>query len=370
MRRVAVAGCGQTHHGKRTDLSIDGLVREAIDRACEDASIELHDVDAFVLGTAPDFFEGIMQPEQWLAGAIGASGKPVLRVHTAGSVGGSTAVVAASHVASELFDVVLAVAFEKHSESDTLRGLSPRNPFGRTFGAGAGAFFAPYIRLYIDRSKAPLEIGPRVAVKARSNGARNPYAHLRKAVTLEEVLESPMLWDPVRRFESCPTSDGAAAMVFVSEQRAGSNVAWVRGAASMAEAADVQGRDVGDPPAGRACAKHVYAQAGIEPHQLNVAEIYEPFSWIEVMWYENLGFCGENEGWKKLENLPFPVNPSGGVLCTNPIGASGILRMAEAAQQVRGRCGEHQVDGATLSLGHAYGGASNYFAMMIFGAAP
>ncbi len=378
MNRVAVLGVGQTHHAKaRTDVSLSGLVREAVDRALGDASLTHADVDAVVVGTAPDFFEGVTQPEQWLAGAVGTVGKPVLRIHTAGSVGGSTAVSAATHVGSGLFDRILAVAFEKHSEGDALWGLSPRNPFGRAFGAGAGAFFAPYCRQYIDRSGAPQEIGPRVAVKARGNAARNPFAHLHEPVTLEEVTASPMLWDPIRRLESCPTSDGAAAMVFGTEAAAAGrpSVAWVRGAAAMAEAAGFPGRDALDPAAGRTCAKAVYAQAGVtDPRRdLDVAEIYEPFSWIEVMWYENLGFCEPGDGWRLLDEGvtelggDLPVNPSGGVLSTNPIGASGMLRMVEAVEQVRGRAGDRQVDGARLAVGHAYGGASNYFAMMAFG---
>jgi acetyl-CoA C-acetyltransferase len=199
-------------------------------------------------------------------------------------------------------------------------------------------------------------------------------------VTLEEVLASPMLWDPIRRLESCPTSDGAGAMVFASEDvaRGRPGVAWVRGAAAMAEATGFPGRDALDPAAGRACARTVYRQAGVDDprRDLDVAEIYEPFSWIEVLWYENLGLAETGAGWRLLESGAtelegeIPVNPSGGVLSTNPIGASGLLRMLEAAEQVRGRCGEHQVDGARLALGHAYGGASNYFAMMAFGSEP
>jgi acetyl-CoA C-acetyltransferase len=381
MNRVAVAGVGQTHHaGKRLDVSLQGLVREAVTRAVADADCSFDDIDAVILGTAPDFFEGVMQPEQWLAGAVGAVGKPLIRVHTAGSVGGSTAVTAAYHVGSGLFERVLAVAFEKHSESDPLWGLSPRNPFGRAFGAGAGAFFAPYCRLYMHEHGAPLEIGPRVAVKARENAGRNPYAHLRGEMTLENVLASPVLWDPIRRLESCPTSDGAAAMVFASESavRGRADVAWVRGAAAMAEASEFPGRDVVDPDVGRACAQSVYAQAGIDDplRDLDVAEIYEPFSWIEVMWYENLGFAAKGEGWRLFDRGDtalggaLPVNPSGGVLSTNPIGASGMIRMLEAVLQVRGLADERQVDGARLALGHAYGGASNYFAMMVFGSRP
>jgi acetyl-CoA C-acetyltransferase len=377
-RSVAVVGTGQTTHAsRRLDVSVAGLVREAALAALDDARVSMRDVDAIVLGTAPDFFEGVMQPEQWLAGALGGVGKPVLRVHTAGSVGGSTAVCAATHVASGLFDRVLAVAFEKLSETDPLWGLSPKSTSGRLFLAGAGAFFAPYCREYMERWGAPPDAGPRVVVKARAHGAKNPRAHLRKLVTIEEVLASPLLWDPIRRLESCPTSDGAAAMVFASEAvaRGRRDVAWVRGAAAVAEATGFPGRDLVDPEAGRDCAKRVYAQASVtDPsRELDVAEIYEPFSWIELMWYENLGFCDRGGGFRMLERgetslgARLPVNPSGGVLCTNPIGASGLSRMLEAADQVRGRCGEHQVDGARLAVGHAYGGSSNYFAMMVFG---
>ncbi len=107
--------------------------------------------------------------------------------------------------------------------------------------------------------------------------------------------------------------------------------------------------------------------------EIDVAEVYVPFSWYEPMWMENLGFAPENEGWKMTaEGVTafegaLPVNPSGGVLSSNPIGASGMLRFAEAAMQVRGQAGDHQVDGAKVALGHAYGGGSQFFAMWIVG---
>jgi acetyl-CoA C-acetyltransferase len=378
---VGVIGTGQTDHAsRRTDVSLAGLVREAVDRALADADLAVTDLDAVVLGSAPDVFEGVAHPEQWLAGTIGAVGLPLLRVHTAGSAGGSTAVVAADHVRSGLFGTVLAVAFEKLSESDPLAGLSPRTSAGRLLGAGAGAFFAPYIRRYRTRHGAPEDVGAAVVVKARAAAARNPHAHLRSPVTAAEVLASPLLWDPLHRLECCPTSDGAAAMVLASTGacRGRPDVAWVRGASAQAEPVTFTGRDEVDPEVGRACATAVYRQAGVADPMadLDVAEVYEPFSWIEVMWYENLRFCPPGDGWRLLldgrtgPDGALPVNPSGGVLCTNPIGATGLVRMVEAADQVRGRCGDHQVDGARLALGHAYGGSSNTMAMMVFGAQP
>jgi acetyl-CoA C-acetyltransferase len=136
------------------------------------------------------------------------------------------------------------------------------------------------------------------------------------------------------------------------------------------------GRDEVNPVAGQECARDVYGQAGItDPRkELDAAEIYVPFSWFEAMWMENLHFAALGEGWKMTDtgatamDGDMPINASGGVMCSNPIGASGMLRFAEAAMQVRGQAGEHQIDGARIALGHAYGGGSQYFAMWIVGA--
>ncbi len=380
MSRVAVVGIGQTRHAsKRDDVSIPGLVREAALRALEDAGLGWRDLDAVVLGKAPDTFEGVMMPELYLADALGAVGKPILRVHTAGSVGGSTAIAAAQLVRAGVHERVLAVTFEKQSESDAMWALSPAYPFQPPLLAGAGGYFAPLVRAYIERSGAPLHVGARVAVKDRQNALRNPFAHLKMPEITEDVVAaSPMLWDPIRYLETCPSSDGACALVLAGEdaaRRAPRSPAWVHGAATRSEPALFAGRDALSPRAGRDCAAEVYRQAGItEPaRELDVAELYVPFSWFEPMWLENVGLAPEHQGWKMTLagttalGGALPVNPSGGVLSSNPIGASGMLRFAEAALQVRGGAGEHQVDGARLALGHAYGGASQFFAMWIVG---
>ncbi|SNR57735.1 acetyl-CoA C-acetyltransferase [Haloechinothrix alba] len=380
-QRAAVLGTGQTHHTtKRTDVSMPGLLREAVDRAMRDARVEWSDIDAVVLGKAPDLFEGVMMPELFLADALGANGKPLLRVHTAGSVGGSTALVAASLVQSGVHRRVLTVAYEKQSESNAMWALSIAPPFSMPVGAGAGGYFAPHVRSYIRRTDAPDHIGALVAVKDRRNGALNPYAHLRQEdITFDSVRASQMLWDPIRYDETCPSSDGACAMV-LGDEAAGDAVdggaAWVHGTAMRTEPTTFAGRDQVNPQAGKDAAAALWKAAGItDPlSEIDVAELYVPFSWFEPMWLENLGFTEEGSGWKLTESGAtaldgtLPVNPSGGVLCTNPIGASGMLRCAEAAKQVMGRAGDYQVDGARKAVGHAYGGGSQYFAMWLVGA--
>ncbi|MFN2589363.1 MAG: thiolase domain-containing protein [Actinomycetota bacterium] len=379
----AVIGIGQTKHSvKRDDVSIAGLCREAASRALEDAEMTWADIDAVVIGKAPDMFEGITMPELYLADALGASGKPMLRVHTAGSVGGSTALIATNLGQAGIHERVLTVAFEKQSESDTMWALTVMMPFSIPVVAGAGGYFAPHIREYIRRSGAPDHIGLKVAVKDREHGLKNPYAHLhQEGLTLEVAAESPMLWDPIRYVETCPASDGACAMVLASEEaakRSPKPPAWVLATAMRSEPTMMAGRDEVNPDAGRDCAADLYGQVGItDPlRQIDVAEIYVPFSWYEPMWLENLGFADEGTGWKLTDDDvtklggDLPINPSGGVLCTNPIGASGMLRFAEAALQVRGQAGEHQVDGARVALGHAYGGGSQFFAMWIVSSEP
>ncbi|AWZ23746.1 acetyl-CoA acetyltransferase [Rhodococcus pyridinivorans] len=380
---AAVLGTGQTHYvAKRHDVSMSGLVREAIDRAMTDAQVGWDDIDAVVIGKAPDLFEGVMMPELSMVDAIGATGKPMLRVHTAGSVGGSTANVAASLVQAGVHRRVLAVAWEKQSESNAMWALSTPVPFTMPVGAGAGGYFAPHVRSYIRRSGAPEHIGAMVAVKDRLNGAKNPYAHLKQPeITLEKVQASQMLWDPIRYDETCPSSDGACAVVLGDEdtakaaEQAGRRVAWIHATAMRTEPTTYAGRDQVNPEAGRVAAAALWKQAGITDPlgEIDCAEIYVPFSWFEPMWLENLGFASEGSGWKLTEagetaiGGRLPVNMSGGVLCSNPIGASGMIRFAEAAIQVMGTAGDHQVGGARKALGHAYGGGSQYFSMWVVG---
>src|SRR3989440_2537095 len=272
----AAGGTGQPpHKSARPDVSIAGLVREAASRALDDAEMRWQDIDAVVIGKAPDMFEGVVMPELFLADALGAVGKPMMRVHTAGSVGGSTALVAASLVQAGIHRRVLTVAFEKQSESEAMWALSRPLPFAPPTLAGAGGYFAPLIRAYIRRASSPDHVGIMVAVKDRENALRNPLAHLHlEDISFEKVAESPMLWDPIRYLETCPSSDGACAMVLADEATAdaaaaaGRAPAWVHATAMRSEPTMFAGRDAVNPQAGRDCAAELYAQAGVtEPRR-------------------------------------------------------------------------------------------------------
>jgi acetyl-CoA C-acetyltransferase len=376
---LAVIGVGQSKQAKRREVTIGAMVREAVAQAMADAELEFSDIDAVVLSKTPDLFDGVMNPELYLADAMGAVGLPVTRVFTGGSVGGHAAIYAAHLVEAGLARRVLVVAYSKESEGNFTWALSRGLPFSAQLGAGAGGHFAPVIREYIRRSGAPEHIGWQVAVNHRLNATRNPYAHVQRPdITVEEVRDSPMLWDPIRFLESCPSSDGSCAIVVTTEELAGRTErapAWIHGMSWRTETGHFAGRDEVNPQAGQECAAEAYRQAGISSpaDEVDVAELYIPYSWYEPIWLENIGLAEVGKGWTLVDQGrtawggDLPVNPSGGVLSGNPTGATGLLRFAEAALQVRGLAGAHQVDGARRAVGHAMGGASQFHALWVVG---
>ena len=377
--RAAVIGTGQTHHAAaRRDVTMAGLVREAAERCLADAGADWADVDALVLGKAPDLLEGVLSPELVLADALGAAGKPVLRAYTSGNAGGMAASTGVDLVTAGIHARVLVVAFEKQSEANAAGSTLQHVPFEARWQGGTGSLFGALCREYIDRSGSPSHIGDVAALKDRQNALRNPYAQVRRpGLTLEAVAASRMLWDPIRLLHSSPSSDGACAVLLCDEATARwrPGTAWVHGCAVRTEPPVAPVHDPVDPRCGRDCAAAVYRQAGIgDPaHDLDVAELFVPYSWMEPLLLENLGFAPAGSGWRMVEDGAtalggrIPVDPSGGLLGANPIGAAGLVRFAEAAMQVRDAAGEHQVDGARLALGHAAGGYSNCVAMWVVG---
>jgi acetyl-CoA C-acetyltransferase len=384
-RRVAVVGTGQTECKTRNlELSFPGLVHLAVRRALEDAELAIRDIDAVVFGSSPEYFEGVNQPELWCGEYAGALNKPYYRVHTGGTVGAATGMAAVYQVASGMFDTVLAVTSDKLSEGVVQLGLSTvYDPiFGRDFACGAPSAVAIQSRWYMKKSGATENHSAIIAVKNRLNALNNPYAHLKiPNITTDMVLKSPFISSPLRLLDVCPASDGACAMIFANEERAKritKTPAWVKGVSSVAEGVGYTNRDWAKPIALNAAAKKAYQQAGITNplKELDVAEIYEAFTYQEMIWSEGMFFCEENDGWKLAEEGvtqmtgDLPINPSGGVLSTNTIGASAMMRQCEAALQVMGKADKRQVDGVKTALAHGWGGGIQFHSVMILGKEP
>jgi acetyl-CoA C-acetyltransferase len=381
----AIVAAGQTdHRSRRLDVSLGELAREAVDRCLASRGLAFADIDAIVAGNM-EMFEGIYLVDQLLAAGLGGTGKPVFKLNTGGTVGASVAIACHHLVASGRYERVLGVGFEKQSEGSTQSAITTVGDpvWERAVMAGAIGNFAAMASTYIHESGATEEQAAKVAVKARRNACRNPHAHLKLPdITVEQVLESAMLAHPIRRLDMCPSSDGACAIVMAAEGVAGDlaeHPAWVHAAVT---AHDQQ--YMGDSPKRlavmrslRAASEKAYGIAGIEDprRDFDVAEIYEPATYAELAMYENLGFCAPGDGGTLIDEGvtemegDLPVNPSGGVLATNPVGATALIRVAEAALQVMGEAGEHQVDGVRRALATGYGGNA-WTDLMILGREP
>lgn len=387
MRRVAIVGVGQTEHRfRREDVTYPELAREAVVRALEDAGLDVRDIEAAVLALAPDALLGVAHAERWVADALGVGGKPFMRVNTGGSTGITTAQAAFYHVASGMFDCVLAAGADRVGESgdaqlvlNTMWDLL----YERPFPLNAINMLALQAVRYMHRYGTTEYHMALAAVKNRRHALRNPHAHLRQEVTVEEVLASRVICWPIKLFDACPQSTGGCALIFCSEERARrlpGPRAWVAGVGNCAETYFMGDRmgpravhDHADADALAEAIARAYRQAGIgDPRrEIDVAELYAPFSNIELHAIEAAGLADKGQAGPWLDRGEFhlgsrqPVNPSGGVLCANPIAVTAMVRVAEAALQVMGRAGERQVPGARTALATGIGGDHQFYGAMV-----
>lgn len=373
MSRVAIIGVGQTHHQRRrSDVNVPGLAREAVSRALVDANLTMDDIDSVVVASGPVLFAAVNQPEKWVVDAIGARGKPVVRITSGGGTGFAGAVAGYYQVAGGFAQRVLVVAYDKLSEGALQASISSLyDPFwGREFAVGIMGFAAAYWRARMDKLGHTEEAAARVVVKNMANAKLNPYAHVRKELTVDDVLNSaPLAW-PIKLLDVPPISDGAAAVVLCSEDIAAkstNNPAFIRGISYCAEADNGPQRSMllSEPLA--LAARMVYRASGITNprRQFDVVEVQEPYSCFELSYYESLGLCPPGGAAELITSGAtqrtgdIPVNPSGGCLGANPIGASGLIRLIEAAMQVTGKAGDHQIPGARLAAAQTGGGWAN-----------
>ena len=370
-QRVAIVGTGQTDHkSHRPDVSQREMIYEAVSRALQDCELSMADIDAIVIGNM-DHFESINYVDTWSVEGSGGVMKPIIKVTTGGTTGASVAIAAYYHVASGLFDKVLAIGWEKNSESDTTAAIvTCSDPIWDRFSySGAIPSLASEASAYMDQFGATQEDAARVAVRDRQHAMNNPHAHLRKPVTLEDVMNSPMLAYPIKLGDICPRTDGACALVLAAEgiaQKIAPKPAWL--AASAVRHTYTWFGDSTNYTEGlvslKRASREAYQRAGIQnpSEELDVAELYLPYTYAGLKYIEALDFCGPGEGPRFVAdghthmNGKIPTNPSGGVLSTNCIGATAMLRVAEAAIQIMGKGGQRQVPDAKLALVTGFGG--------------
>lgn len=381
-RDVAIVGTGQTVYARRrTDVSQAGLVREAVDAALADAELTLDDVDSIVVASGPALFGSVNQPEKWLVDGLGGHMKPVVRITSGGGTGLAGALAAMNQVSSGFAERVLVVAYDKLSEGALQYQISTLyDPFwGREFAVGIMGFASAYWRARMDVLGHSEEAAAMVSVKNHRNAFLNPYAHVRKEVTVEDVLASrPLAW-PIKLLDVPPISDGACAVVLASPEAAEKTTAkpaWIRGMSYFGEADNAPDRFMLQSVPLQLAAQRVYKKAGITNprRQFDVAELQEPYTCFELSYYEGLGLCPTGEAASLIESGAtdmegdIPCNPSGGCMGANPIGATALIRLAEAALQVTDKAGERQIEGARTALVQAGGGWANLRGVAVVGA--
>jgi len=373
--RVAIVGIGQTRHkSTRRDVTLPEMVNEAVRAALADAELTMKDIEA-VFTSNMETFEGIYLPDHGAATEIGAYMKPGFKVCTGGTSGASVVVEGFCMVASGLYDVAMVLGFEKQDCGETTAAITAAATpiWGKGAVTGAIGEFAKQALSYMETSGAKEEHAAMVRLKADRGACKNEYSHLKLGLeSVEQVLNSGYLVWPLRMLDFCPQSSGACALVFAEEKKARSisrKPVWIADV-EVVHQEPFRAGTFADPTGKEAYTQHVacerlYKRNGITnpKRDIDMAEIYEPSSWEEMSLYEHFHFCERNQGWKLVEqgvtemDGDFPVNPSGGVLATNPIGATPTIRVAEAALQIRGDAGAHQVaKDVRTSLASALGG--------------
>ena len=375
-----MVGAGMTSFGELFGLGIKDMVPMAVSEAVAtvDKGFDRASIQAAWFGElvpTDGFASGI------LADSCGLLDIPVSRLENACATGNDAVRHGTMAVAGGMYDVVLVVGADKVRETSTQSTfwdwMSMTRDMAWDFPLGlvAPANFALHVARYLHESPATREHMAMVAVKNHHNGVSNPKAQMRFEITIEQVLNAPLVVEPFGLYDCTPQSDGAAAVVLVAEDvvdRYTDRPVWVRGVGlGVDRVMHAHKPDMTTFPASVKAAKHAYAMAGVSAQDIDVAEVHDCFTGVELIDYEDLGFCDRFDAYKLVEagetsmGGRLPVNPSGGLKAKgHPPGATGVAQCVELFEQLRGdAC--NQVDGARWALAHNVGGPTAVSAVTV-----
>jgi len=369
MREVCVIGVGMTNFGKFPQRSVIDFGVEAAFAAIKDAGIHPRQIEAGYAGSArtgqlQGRESGVGQSVLW---ELGATGIPVTNVSNYCASGSTAFREAWLAVASGVHDMAIALGVEQLS-SRTGKG-QPLTSDGvnllTSMGFAPPTFFANLATRHMYEYGTTVEQLAMVAVKNRKNALANPLAQYRKAVTIEEVLEAPMIVEPFTRYNCCPTGDGGAAAILCSKElaRRFTSKPVIAVAAALSSGSYKSAKDFTSLEATQSAASRAYEFSGIAPKDIDVAEVHDCFTISEIVHYEDLGFCSKGDGGRMIEagetkiDGKVAVNPSGGLLSKgHPLGATGLAQVAEIIWQLREEAKDRQVNNAKVGLAHCAGG--------------
>jgi acetyl-CoA C-acetyltransferase len=386
MRRVAVVGVGQTKFSGAQSLTNTELFTQAALEALKGANLTNKDIQALLIGNVlSDYEEGQQIAHTFIAENLGLAHVPV-NTYDGACASSSVAIRDAFiWIASGLYDIVLAGGMERAATmgtrlaTETYAMYTDRYydyPSGITFPgvfALLAHLYAKRCGIEMSRLKEQMAL---VSVKAHKYGMLNPRAHLRRELTVEKVLKSSMVCQPLQVYDCCPFSDGGAAVVLASEEIArklSSKPVFITGV-GQASAGTLASQQDSLPwlIARETAAREAYAMAGVSPADIDVCELHDSFSIAEILAVEGLGFFERGKGGEATargETMirgKVAVNPSGGLKSKgHPVGATGAAQVYEIFRQLRGECSETQVEGAKIGLTDAMGASGNIHCVMV-----
>jgi len=378
MDKVAIVGCTQTkYEADKIDQTYSELVFEVVKKLHNDLGINNDDIGC-VITSSNDFNDGRTIANMAIQDAVGSVRKAESRVSGDGAF---AFMYGAMRILSESYDTVMVVSHCKCSEvNQYLVNNTIFDPYyQRHLGLDQVSSAGLMANMYMNKYNVTEEQAARVVVKNRKNALNNPYAHLQEEITIKKVLDSKMMAYPLKELDFPPFSDGAVAMLLAKEdvaKKMTETPIWFKGYGNCTDAYYLGNRNMTDLIGLELAAKEAYRMAGVNNpvDDLDVCEVSENFSIHELMIYEALGLCDKGEGGTFIEggetemNGSVPVNPSGGVLSSNPTMANGLIRVAEIVLQLQGKADKRQIPNAKTGLAYGMNGiCSQGNCVLIFG---
>jgi acetyl-CoA C-acetyltransferase len=379
--KVYVLGAGSTKYGKLNEGIIEIALNASID-AINSAGITPEDVQAGYISNVFGVSDRQVHMAPVIMSNLGLPKVPGLTIESACGSGSIMFREAYANVAAGFYDCVLGLGVEKITHTGTIQSttlFSYCSDFFYEGGNGASfpGLFASIARLYMAKYKASEEDLAHVAVKNHENGILNPKAHVRKKITIDDVLNSPVVASPLKLYDCCPFSDGASAVILCNEdfaKKSSRPYVEVIGSGRGASPASVQGRDdITTIPSTIAAATQAYKMAGITPKDIDFAEVHDCFTIAEIIDIEDLGFFEKGDGARAVRDGAtsrkgeIPINPSGGLKSKgHPIGATGIGQVVEVFEQLTGKAEQRTIRDAEIALTHNFGATGASAAVHIF----
>ena len=380
-KKVCVLGAGSTKYGKLNEGIIEIALKASID-AIDSAGITPKDIQAGYISNVFGVTDRQVHMAPVIMSNLGVPEVPGLTIESACGSGSIMFREAYANVAAGFYDCILGLGVEKITHTGTIQSttlFSYCSDFFYEGGNGASfpGLFASIARSYMAKYKASEEDLARVAVKNHENGILNPKAHVRKKITIDDVLKSPVVASPLKLYDCCPFSDGASAIILCSEdfaKKSGRPFIEVIGSGRGASPAAVQGRDdITTIPSTVAAANQAYKMAGITAKDIDFAEVHDCFTIAELIDIEDLGFFKKGAGASAVRegatsrDGEIPINPSGGLKSKgHPIGATGIGQVVEVFEQLTGKAEQRTVRDAEVALTHNFGATGASAAVHIF----